>query len=235
MADNITAPGVGTVLAADDVGGIIYPRTKLAHGVDGSAVDASATDPLPVSLASTTLSGSSNAVNATPVASEVHVGQVGGYAINPSATITRPADTTAYASGDLVANSTTAGSVAYGALDVARKAAGSVQLIRLRLRKSNTSTTNASFRVHLYRSAPTFTNGDNGAWATNGIANYLGYFDITMDIALSDGAQGIYNFTTFPTIKLASGTSISWALEARAAYTPANAETFTLEVEAIQG
>lgn len=230
MADNITTPGVGTILASDDVGGVQYPRSKAVWGADGVANDVSAANPLPVAL-----SGSSNAVNATPVASEVHVGQVGGYAINPSATITRPANTTAYASGDLVANSATAGSVAYGTLTIARKAAGSAGINRVRLSKSNVSLTNAQFRVHLYRSAPTFANGDNGAWSTNGVANYLGYVDVTMDMAFTDGAFGAAVFPAQLAVKLASGTTIAWALEARAAYTPASAETFTLELEAIQG
>lgn len=52
MADNITAlanTGTGTdVFATDDIGGVNYPRTKVGFGVDGSYVDASATDPLPV-------------------------------------------------------------------------------------------------------------------------------------------------------------------------------------------
>lgn len=52
MADNITAlanTGSGTdVFATDDIGGVNYPRTKVGFGVDGSYVDASATDPLPV-------------------------------------------------------------------------------------------------------------------------------------------------------------------------------------------
>ncbi len=37
MADNITAPGTGTVLASDDLAGVHYPITKLAFGADGTA------------------------------------------------------------------------------------------------------------------------------------------------------------------------------------------------------
>jgi hypothetical protein len=52
MADNVTAlanTGTGTdVFATDDIGGVNYPRTKVGFGVDGSYVDASATNPLPV-------------------------------------------------------------------------------------------------------------------------------------------------------------------------------------------
>lgn len=40
MADNITAPATGAVLATDDIGSVHYPRTKIALGADGTAVDA---------------------------------------------------------------------------------------------------------------------------------------------------------------------------------------------------
>lgn len=49
MAENVNiTPGSGDVIAADDIGGVKYQRVKLAWGVDGSAVDASASNPLPV-------------------------------------------------------------------------------------------------------------------------------------------------------------------------------------------
>jgi hypothetical protein len=49
MADNVAiTAGAGTSIASDDIGGVQYQRTKLVWGVDGTAVDASATNPLPV-------------------------------------------------------------------------------------------------------------------------------------------------------------------------------------------
>lgn len=49
MPDNVGyTPGSGAVIAADDVEGALFQRVKLAHGVDGVAVDASGTNPLPV-------------------------------------------------------------------------------------------------------------------------------------------------------------------------------------------
>lgn len=52
MADNVTANAGagGATLASDDIGGVQYPRAKLAWGVDGAAVDASATNPLPIQV-----------------------------------------------------------------------------------------------------------------------------------------------------------------------------------------
>ncbi len=49
MADNVAiTAGAGTSIATDDIGGVQYQRTKLSWGQDGVAVDASASDPLPV-------------------------------------------------------------------------------------------------------------------------------------------------------------------------------------------
>src|SRR6185437_974597 len=87
-----------------------------------------------------------------------------GATVNLSANFTRPADTTAYATGDLVANSTTAGSVTPLSFTAPRYATGSGQVRRARLKKSTNTTTNATFRLHLYATSPTPTNGDNGAW-----------------------------------------------------------------------
>jgi hypothetical protein len=53
---------------------------------------------------------------------ENHIGQIGGHIAVVSASFTRPADTNAYAAGDLVANSVTAGSVIPMTFAVARAA-----------------------------------------------------------------------------------------------------------------
>jgi hypothetical protein len=105
---------------------------------------------------------------------------------------------------------------------------------RITLRKSGTSLTSASFRVHLYNATSiTCANGDNGAWSTDKVANYIGSFDVTMDRAFTDGACGLgapnngseVNFTT---------QNIYALVEARAVYTPGNAEVFTIIAEVVQ-
>lgn len=159
-----------------------------------------------------------------------------GLALVVSQTFNRPADTSAYASGDLVANSTTAGSVAAMSFAAARVAGGTGMIRRVRVRKSNTSLTNASFRVHLYRAAPaTIINGDNGAWSTSGVADYMGSVDVVMDRAFTDGAWGI-GLPTGPEINfdLTSGLNVFGLVEARGAYTPASGETFGVDLEVLQ-
>lgn len=152
-----------------------------------------------------------------------------------AAGFTRPSDTTAYASGDLVANSTTAGSVVPIPFKVARTSLPFSTLDRVRLLKSGTSVTNASFRLHFYTTAPTPSNGDNGVWLTTQ-AGYLGAVDVTVDKAFSDGAAGIGAFGVglkIPSTRDTDGT-VYGLLEARGAYTPISAEVFTATLELSQ-
>jgi len=114
--------------------------------------------------------------------------QTGNLCEHVTATFTRPADTTAYASADLVANSTTAGSVTPMSFAVGRPNAGG-QIRRVRIVKSGTSAANATFRLHLYSASPTVANGDNGAFSTDKAANYNGFVDVTAanTVAFTDG------------------------------------------------
>jgi hypothetical protein len=48
MADNVGyTPGSGAVVAADDIGGVLYQRMKLSVGGDGIATDVSSVNPIP--------------------------------------------------------------------------------------------------------------------------------------------------------------------------------------------
>jgi len=152
----------------------------------------------------------------------------------PSANFTRPSDTTAYAVGDLIANSTTAGSVVPLSFTIDPGSAGGQYLIRrLRLNKTATSITNASFRLHLYLASPIPTNGDNGAWLTTE-STYLGAIDITMDKVFSNYSKGFGVPATGSEIAFEVPPSgiVYGLLEARGAYTPASAEVFTAVLEA---
>jgi hypothetical protein len=51
MADNVGyTPGVGASVAADEISGVLHQRVKISVGADGSAVDASSANPLPVDV-----------------------------------------------------------------------------------------------------------------------------------------------------------------------------------------
>jgi len=143
----------------------------------------------------------------------------------------RPADTNAYTSGDLVANSTTAGSVVVPNVGAQSVEGGKGKILRVQIDKTGTGITNAAFRVHLHTTAPVATNGDNGVWLTTR-AGYLGSVDVAVDKAFSNGASGTGAPTDPIPFDLPAGSKrIFAAIEARGAYTPASAEQFTVTLE----
>lgn len=219
MAFDITAAGGTTTktIAADVVGAAHDPASgeqvqqiEIVTGTLGSPTIVTRANPF--------------AVSANPIAVV-------------SANFTRPSNTTAYTSGDLVADTVTAGSVApLTFATAARTTAGSGQVLRARLKKSTNTTTAASFRLHLYKSSPTCTNGDNDAWLTTQ-SGYLGSFDLdasgSAGRVFSDPAAEVIGVPTVGSQVnfVATATTIYGLLEARGAYTPGSAEVFTVELE----
>lgn len=156
---------------------------------------------------------------------------------NISATFTRPVNTTAYATGQLVANSTAAGSVVPMAFNLDNSfPMGQFRLTRARLFKSGTVVTNATFRIHLYQALPTVTNGDGGAWLSSNSADWLGNIDVSSMLAFSDGAAGTGSCPAGSEqyIRQSSGKIIYGLLAALGAYTPASGETFTVVLEPLE-
>jgi hypothetical protein len=151
-----------------------------------------------------------------------------------SGSFTRPADTTAYASGDLMANSTTAGSVDAVTVRGWGDTQGSGSFIhRVRIRKSGTSVTTCDVRVHLLAADPaTVTNGDNGAFSISGSADWRGSFDVSVNQAFTDGACGQLIVSDPVPVRVAGASQTLFCLlEARSAYTPASAEVFTISFD----
>jgi len=51
MADNVGyTPGTGATVAADEIGGVLHQRVKVGIGSDGTAVDISEANPMPVDV-----------------------------------------------------------------------------------------------------------------------------------------------------------------------------------------
>jgi hypothetical protein len=145
---------------------------------------------------------------------------------------TRPGDTTAYGSGDLIANSTTAASV----VPIAFTHSGGV-ISDLRIRKSTNVTTNANVRLWLFslfegQAAPTVTNGDNGALAFSSEAGLIGRLTAASMEAIGAGAWARMAIddggTNYPRYVIPAGVRLIGFLEARAAYGPGSAEVFTI-------
>ena len=209
---------IGTV-GLNAGGNAVGSITNTAFGVTG---------PLP---AGTNLMGKVGIDQTTP--GTTNLVQLPTPQIVTGSTTTRPADTVPYTAADVIANSTTAGSVTYPTIAAARGNDVAGTVLRLRLKKSGTTLTNAIFRVHLYNAQPSVTNGDNGVWLTT-TAGYVGAFDVTMTQSFSDGAMGIGTPTAGSGVNFAPATgtqNLYYLIEARAAYTPGSAEAFTPTVE----
>ncbi len=148
------------------------------------------------------------------------------------AAVTRPADTTQYAAGDLVANSTTAGSVTPIQFSVGGQFASGGKIVGGKMRKSTNGVTTASFRLHLFTATKTVTNGDNGAIVVNSMDGYLGY--LNFDFAtIADDTNIIGGAIEKTAAALAAGLPFKapggvlyGLIEAKGAYTPASAEVF---------
>jgi len=176
----------------------------------------------------------------TPYTPQQTVSTPGGIATIPSATMTRPADTTAYASGDLVANSTTAGSVTGLVFANAIRVNENFRIERVCLRKSDPSITNASFRVYICRALPVLSVGDNaqlnnsGVMAIDDVSYIVDWFDITMARGGERGAFGVGVPNIGSAIALSPvdpSTTLIGLIEATAAYTPVSGETFDCVLE----
>jgi hypothetical protein len=154
-----------------------------------------------------------------------------------SAEFTRPNDTTAYASGDLVANNTNDSAVVPLTFTPAAELLNrGFAVRRVKLHKSGTGVTSAAFRVHLFSAEPTFTTaGDNGALSTvlQGSADWLGAFDIAAMFAFQDGAIGEGDAVDGGSVYVTprSDLDLFAVVEARGAYGPAAGEVFTVTLE----
>src|SRR5437588_11168431 len=98
MADNFSfTPGTGSTGAADDVGGVLYPRVKVTQGADGSATDVSSAAPLQVTLANTGANATAVKVDGSAVTQPVS----GTVTVTPSGTQTVSGTVTANAGTNL--------------------------------------------------------------------------------------------------------------------------------------
>lgn len=78
MTDNVVASaavGVGATFATDDIAGVMFPRSKLVWGADGTATDASAAAPLPV-VQTGAMPAGTNAIGKLAANSGVDIGTV---------------------------------------------------------------------------------------------------------------------------------------------------------------
>lgn len=220
MPDNVAVtPGVGATVAADDIGGVLYQRVKIAQGADGAAADVHAGAPLNVQQAS--LTTANDAVLAY------------GTQVEQAASVIRPADTLAYAANDGISDSTAA-PTSIVAQNVARANAGSGYITKVRLVTNQASNT-ATIRIWLFNAAPTMPN-DNAAYQTiwSERASRIGYVDVTMEGTGSDCSEGVVEGARLPFVCAALDADLYLVFQTLTAFTPASGQTFTAYLTAEQ-
>ncbi|MET4242728.1 hypothetical protein [Bradyrhizobium sp. RT10b] len=153
-----------------------------------------------------------------------------------SGAVQRPADTLAYAVGDIVAQSTTAASCSAVPIAASRDIDTTGLLRRCRVKVNDIAWFNATLYVHVFKDAPTFSSGDNAAFAAAlSESNYLGAFTITLDQKFSGSiVKGIGAPLAGSEIIFdpAAGTkNLFFVIETRTAVTPGSAKTFTAAFE----
>lgn len=150
-----------------------------------------------------------------------------------TSSFTRPADTTAYSIGDLIANSTTNTLVVPMTFQLGY--GQNFKVYQAKVKYNSATNTNGKFLIHLYGSLPTVTNGDNGAWLSTE-SSYLS--NIAVDSTLqtfSDNSKGVGIFVNTALevpmlIQADTNYKFYGLLAATAAYTPTSAEVFTVSL-----
>jgi hypothetical protein len=135
------------------------------------------------------------ALTSSTVAGEAHIGEVAGHTIIAGCgsipCFTTTSATTAWASGQVIGDSATAGSVTKMQFQVCRVAAGTGMIRRARIKiASDTGFAGQPVVLYLYRDSPTLTNGDRGTWLTTD-SNYIGKIPVTLNNHFSDYEKGI--------------------------------------------
>jgi hypothetical protein len=150
-----------------------------------------------------------------------------------TSSFTRPADTTAYAAGDVVNNSTTAPTVLTMA-GVGRRNGGSGEIVRISLTTNNATVTNGTFRVYIFN-ATHATQNDNAAWTAlhANRAALVGYVDLailSVDSASGTAAVSKDDDVRMPFVCAAGDDDLYVEVVATGAYTPASAQVFQVQL-----
>ena len=178
-----------------------------------------------------TLVSTDKALHVVGIAGTASLGTVGidQSAGNPSGTITRPADTTAYAAGDGI--STSGGANVTFATGLTAGSKFAIYSASIRSDDAAVIGGATTYKLHLFNATPTVI-ADNSAHAvvTADAAKYLGYITL---LVMEDAGDFITKRTDGinAVMSLASGaTSIYGQLETVGGFTPASGTVYTIEL-----
>lgn len=151
-----------------------------------------------------------------------------------SAEFTRPADTTAYAIGDLIGNATS-GAVPLTIANCARVNGGSGYIVSAAL-ITDLKSIAPSIRVHIFSSAPT-QSSDNAAYQAGyvDVAKRVGEFTLgpmatPADTTNSNLSRAMDMNLRIPFACAAGTTALLFIFETLSAFTPASGQKFTLQL-----
>jgi len=156
---------------------------------------------------------------------------VGGKSVQKSASFTRPADTTAYAANDAIADSTSVPTLLSFA-NCANANAGQGYIVKTRL-MTNQKTCTARFRLSFYHTAPSPVN-DNAPkpmlYANKD--KLIGRIDLDPCTTEDTSSDAAFSLSTalMPYVCAAADTTIYCILTTLDAFTPASAQQFYLEI-----
>jgi hypothetical protein len=149
-----------------------------------------------------------------------------------SAEFTRPADTTAYATNDVVSNNTSATTML--AFPILRDSGTSAYLMAARISTNKKSIT-PRIRVHLFSDNSATVSADNAPYKTlyADTAKRIGYFDLpsmftSADTTNSDMSGAADQTLRVPLVAGATAGTIYAVLETLDAFTPDSGQKFTL-------
>lgn len=216
MADNVTIPASGTgtatpVVATDDIGGVHYQRVKLTWGADGTANDASASNPVPTS----------------------------GNAATVTTSVTRPNDTNAYTANDAWSDSTSAPS-ALTFSNVLRTSGGTALIVGLDVISTANKATALQGELWLFDTAPTVIN-DNAAFTiTDGeYETVVAKIPFVLDSPGNSAADASGNTGTFVDglnilVTGVSSANLTGLIKVLNAYTPVAQEKLTFRLKVLR-
>lgn len=167
-------------------------------------------------------------------AGEAHVGEMGGNLVRVTAAeMTRPANTTAYAAGDVVSNSESA-TTPLAFTNIARINGGSGYIVRASVTTDKKQIT-PRVRVHLFNAADATVSVDNTAYRElyADIGKRVGYFDLPAmttapDATNSDMSRSFDNALRVPFVCAAGSRDVYVVLETLDAFTPNSGQKFTV-------
>lgn len=248
MADNVQiTAGSGTTIATDDVAGVQYQKVKIYAATDGTEAPVTFTE-------DTAHASGDNGIMTLAVRTDAPANRSGtdgdyeplqiangalwvsnlGFPKTISVDVTRPADTTAYAAGDAISNSTTAPTTGgFTLTGAARKSGGSGIITDVCVMSSNDPATRLSGEIFFFNQSVTNIN-DNAAFAVSDteIKTCVGVVPFSLFDA---GNNGLAHLTGLNILFTCSGSAdLRFLLRARNAYTPASAEVITVLVKILQ-